>query len=58
MRVGEPFYVISALDSGRYLDLVGNNMVIKTPNGRKSQQWYFDQKTKTIKSMRTKSKSW
>jgi hypothetical protein len=29
-----PFFVVSALDSERYLDLVGRNMVIKTPNGR------------------------
>ena len=33
-------------------------MVIKTPNGLPSQEWFFDGKTKTIKSMRTKSYSW
>lgn len=55
---GRPFYVVSAMDSERYLDLVGNNMVIKTPNGRSSQKWWFDDNTKTIKSWRTKSYSW
>jgi hypothetical protein len=33
--VERPFYVVSALPSGRYLDLINNrNMVIKTSNGR------------------------
>jgi hypothetical protein len=35
--VERDFYIISALPSGRYLDLINNrNMVIKTPNGRKT----------------------
>jgi hypothetical protein len=35
--VERDFYVVSALDSQKYLDLINNrNMVIKTPNGRKS----------------------
>jgi hypothetical protein len=33
-------------------------MVIKTQNGFNSQQFYFDYKSKTIRSMRTKSYSW
>jgi hypothetical protein len=33
-------------------------MVIKTPNGRTSQQWFFNQQTKTIRSWRTRSYSW
>jgi hypothetical protein len=35
---------------GRYLDIVGNNVVIKTPNSFDSQTWFFDYKTRTIKS--------
>jgi len=50
LYIERPFYVVSAMKSERYLDIVGNNMVIKTPNGFKSQVWYFDQRTKTIKS--------
>jgi hypothetical protein len=49
--VQRPFHVISGLKEERYMDTFGGNkMVIKTPNGRKSQLWYFDQRTKTIKS--------
>jgi len=32
--VERPFYVVSALGSGKYLDILGRNMVIKTRNGR------------------------
>jgi len=46
------------MDSHRYLDLINNrNMVIKTPNGRKTQIWYFDQKSLTIKT-RYNNQSW
>jgi hypothetical protein len=49
--VERTFYIVSALDSGRYLDLINNrNFVIKTRNGRKTQQWYFHQQSLTIKS--------
>ena len=43
LYVERPFYIVSALPSGRYLDLINNrNMVIKVKNGRNTQQWYFD----------------
>jgi hypothetical protein len=49
--VERDFYIVSALPSGRYLDLINNrNMVIKTPNGRKTQIWYFHQQSKTIRT--------
>ena len=57
-RIETPFYIVSSSDSGRYLDLLSNQMVIKTPNGRTSQQWFFNQQTKTIRSWRTRSYSW
>jgi hypothetical protein len=44
-KVNTPFYVISNLPDGRYLDILGTNMVIKRRNGFDSQKWYFDQKT-------------
>jgi hypothetical protein len=45
------FYIVSQMPGNRYMDLIGNrNMVIKVPNGRKTQIWYFDQKTLTIKT--------
>jgi hypothetical protein len=51
LYVERDFYVVSSLPSNRYLDLINNrNMVIKTPNGRKTQLWYFHQQTLTIKT--------
>jgi hypothetical protein len=44
LYVERPFYIVSQLPSNRYLDLVNNrDMVIKTPNGRNTQIWYFHQ---------------
>jgi hypothetical protein len=58
LKVDTPFHVISTLPDGRFLDLVGNNMLIKTRNGLPSQEFFFDYKTRTIKSQRTKSYAW
>jgi hypothetical protein len=56
--VERDFYVVSELAEHRYLDLINNrNMVIKTPNARKTQTWYFDQKSLTIKT-RLNNQSW
>lgn len=54
-KINSPFYVVSKKSRGYFLDLLGSNMVMKTRNGMKSQQFYFDQKTRTIKSVRTPS---
>jgi hypothetical protein len=48
LYVGRPFYIISQCGEKRYLDVLGSNVVVKTPNEFDSQVWYFDQKTKTI----------
>jgi len=49
--VERDFYIVSEMGKHRYLDLIGNRaMVIKTPNGRKTQTWYFDQRSMTIKT--------
>jgi hypothetical protein len=43
-------------EKGKVLHVQGNvdaenrNMVIKTPNGRKTQVWYFHQLSKTIRT--------
>jgi hypothetical protein len=51
LYVERPFYIISRMGKGRYLDLINNrNMVIKTRNGRKTQIWWFDQRSLTIKT--------
>jgi hypothetical protein len=57
LYVERDFYIVSQLGANRYLDLIGNNMVIKTKNSRKSQIWYFDQRSYTIKT-RVNNKSW
>jgi len=57
MYVEEDFHIVTQLPSNRYLDLIGNNVVIKTPNGFSSQVWFFDYKTKTIKSKRSTNMS-
>jgi hypothetical protein len=53
--VERPFYIVSAMSKGRYLDMINRNLVIKTANGFKSQQFWFDQKSKTIKSQHNKN---
>jgi len=58
LYVERDFYVVSKLPDGRYLDLINNrNFVIKTPNGRNTQRWYFDQRSLTIKT-RLNNQSW
>jgi hypothetical protein len=58
LYVERPFHVISALDSGRYLEVINNrNMVIKTRNGQKGQIWWFDQRSLTIKT-KINNQSW
>ena len=43
------------MKSKRYIDHVGRGLVIKTKNGKKSQEFIFDQKTRTIKSLENKA---
>jgi hypothetical protein len=56
-RVNKDFHIVSKMGEHRYVDLISNNVVLKTPNGFKSQVWFFDNNTKTIKSRRTTSYS-
>jgi hypothetical protein len=58
LYVERPFYIVSELPSGRYLDLINNrNFVIKTPNGRNTQIWYFHQQSLTIRT-KLNNQSW
>jgi hypothetical protein len=54
VRVDEDFYVISALGpTHRYLDAINNNpsdLVIKSRNIRRTQVWYFHQKSLTFRT--------
>lgn len=55
--VERPFYIVSEMSSHRYIDVIGSNTVIKTPNGFDSQKWFFDQKSRTIKNLKQPNKS-
>jgi hypothetical protein len=58
LYIQRPFYIVSAMDSHKYLDLINNrNMVVKTPNGRNTQIWWFDQQSYTIKT-KYNNQSW
>ena len=58
LYVERDFYVVSQMGSRRYLDLINNrNMVIKTANSHKTQIWWFDQASYTIKT-KYNNKSW
>jgi hypothetical protein len=51
LYVERDFYAVSRLPDHRYLEVADNrNMVIKTPNGRKQQVWYFHQQSLTIRT--------
>lgn len=53
--VERPFYIVSELKSNRHLTQLNgpHQAIIKTSNGNKSQKFYFDQKTRTIKLVRS-----
>jgi len=56
--VERPFYIVSDMPRHRYIDCKGGrNIVINYPHGGKSQQWFFDMKTRTIKSVKYTNKS-
>jgi hypothetical protein len=57
LYVDRTFFVKSQMKSGRFLDMIGRNFVIKTRNGRNTQQWYFHQQSLTIRN-RSNNQSW
>jgi hypothetical protein len=51
LYVERDFYIVSKLQSGRFLEVPDNrNMMIKTRNGRRQQVWYFHQQSLTIRT--------
>lgn len=46
------------MSTDRYLDIVGNSLVIKTLTYSETQVFWFDQKTKTIRSKGRAGTSW
>jgi hypothetical protein len=57
MFVEREFSIITNMGSGRYVDTVDNNLVIKTRRNSNTQKWYYDRISRTIKNSETK-KSW
>jgi hypothetical protein len=58
LYIQRPFYIQTALGSHRYLSVINNRqIVIKTPNSLKSQIWWFDQISFTIKT-KINNQSW
>lgn len=57
LYVDRTFHIVSGLPRGRYLDVLGRNLVIKTQNGRRTQKWYFHQPSRSIRS-RNNNQSW
>ena len=49
MYINRPFHIVTQMTSGRYMDYVSNRLVIKTPNERATQEFYFDYVTRTIR---------
>jgi hypothetical protein len=58
-HIGRPFYIVTKMGSGRAIEVTGGrNLVLKWKQwNRTSQQFYFDNKTKTIKSQQYKDRS-
>jgi len=51
LYVDRTFYIVTQMKSNRYIEMVDNKwMVIKTSNGRKGQEWWFDQGSLTVRS--------
>jgi hypothetical protein len=48
MYIGKEFSITTALNSGRYVDLIGDQLVIKSRTASKTQKWFFDYKTRTV----------
>jgi len=49
LYVERPFNIVSELPTHKYLDIINSrNIVIKTRNGRNTQEWYFHQASLTL----------
>jgi len=49
MYINRPFHIVTQMSSGRFIDYISNRLVIKTPNKRPTQEFYFDYATRTIR---------
>lgn len=59
-EINRPFFIVSKLWMSRVITVTGgSNLVIKSREGKgqNTQHWFFDQSSKTIKSVAYKGKS-
>jgi hypothetical protein len=54
MYIGKEFSIVSTSSCGRYMDAVGDNLVVKTRQDTKSQKFSFDYTSRTIINVETK----
>jgi hypothetical protein len=58
MEINRPFYIVSDLLFNRVATVYSSkNIVIQTRTDKKEQQWFFDEVSKTIKSVAFKDLS-
>lgn len=54
MELGREFHIVTMQSSGRLMDVIGNQVVIKTENKQDSQTWYFDKVSRSIINKKNK----
>jgi len=54
MYIDKEFSIVSKMGSGRYIDVVDNNLVIKTRSSSQTQKWKFDYNSRTVMNVGTK----
>jgi hypothetical protein len=56
-KYGRPFYIVTQMCSGRAIRVNGRNLVLSRKTNSSSMQFFFDQKSRTIKSWSNKERS-
>jgi hypothetical protein len=54
---GRPFYIVSQMCSGRAIKVNGRNLILAKKSNSANMQFFFDQKTRTLKSWQHKERS-
>jgi hypothetical protein len=51
IKVGLPFSIYTRMSCGKAIDIVGNGLVVKRKNGKKTQNWVFNDDARTFSSL-------
>jgi hypothetical protein len=51
IKVGLPFSIYTRMSCNKAIEIVGNSLAMKRKNGRKTQNWIFNDDTRTIASL-------